>query len=39
LLRASVTLLLVGAGLAFRMHAERPFEPAPVAAERFAPAE
>jgi MFS family permease len=35
---ASVTLLLVGAGLAFRMHAEQPFEPAPIAVERFAPA-
>ncbi|WP_291689838.1 MFS transporter, partial [Bradyrhizobium sp.] len=35
---ASVTLLLVGAGFAFRMHAERPFEPLPPAEPQLAPA-
>jgi MFS family permease len=35
---ASVILLLVGAGLAFGMHAERPFEPVPPAEPRLAAA-
>jgi MFS family permease len=35
---ASVALLLVGAGLAFRMHAGRPFAPMPPAEPRLAPA-